>query len=89
MMDFGNAIKEMKKGNRVKRAVWDKEVFVALQPGYPSGIFPNENTRKTWNLSEDELFKCMPYFQIKNSDNTHSMYLFSNEDVLANDWSLI
>lgn len=88
MMDFSKALIKLKEGKRVKRAIWNDNQFIVLQKAYPDGIFPNEQTQKAWDLTPDELFRCMPYFQIKNADGSHSMYQFTNDDIISSDWSV-
>lgn len=88
-MTFEKALSLLKEGKKIRRAVWQENMFIARQKAYPDGIMPNEQTQEAWNLKPDELFKCKPYLQIKNADGSHSMYTPTNEDLLESDWSLI
>lgn len=89
MMDFGEALKHVKLGNKICRDGWNgKGMFVVYQKGYPDGIPCNKQTAEAWGLNEGDLFKCRPYLQIKNVDGSHSMWVPSIGDVLATDWHL-
>ena len=75
-MTFGIAIEAMKKGNKVARRGWNgKGMFVVYQKAYPNGIPCNKQTAEAWGLNEGDLFICNPYFQIKNVDGSHSMWV--------------
>ena len=77
-MTFGIAIEAMKKGNKVARRGWNgKGMFVVYQKAYPNGIPCNKQTAEAWGLNEGDLFICNPYFQIKNVDGSHSMWVLS------------
>lgn len=64
-------------------------MFVVMQKAYPDGILCNKQTADAWGLKEGDLFKCNPYFQIKNADGSHSMWVPSVGDLLSNDWKRI
>lgn len=64
-------------------------MFVVMQKAYPEGIPCNKQTAQAWGLKEGDLFKCNPYFQIKNADGSHSMWVPSVGDLLANDWRVL
>lgn len=63
-------------------------MFVVLQKGYPQGIPCNKQTAEAWGMKEGDLFRCNPYFQIKNVDGSHSMWTPSVGDLLAEDWEV-
>lgn len=85
---FGVALEYLKKGFQLQRLGWNgKGMFVVMQKGYPEGIPCNKQTAEVWGLNEGDLFKCNPYFQIKNIDGTHSMWIPSVGDLLADDWA--
>lgn len=89
-MTFGIAIEAMKKGNKVARRGWNgKGMFVVYQKAYPNGIPCNKQTAEAWGLNEGDLFICNPYFQIKNVDGSHSMWVPSINDCLAEDWIIV
>lgn len=88
-MTFGLAIEAMKKGKKVARAGWNgKGMFVVYQKGYPDGIPCNLQTAKVWGMNEGDLFKCNPYLQIKCADGSHTMWVPSINDMLAEDWTI-
>ncbi|MBR4025956.1 MAG: DUF2829 domain-containing protein [Lachnospiraceae bacterium] len=87
---FGEAIRHLKVGKKVARKGWNgKGMFVVYQKGYPKGIPCNKQTAKAWGMDEGDLFRCNPYLQIKNVDGSHSMWIPSIGDVLAEDWVLV
>lgn len=89
-MDFSKALILLKQGKRLKRTGWNgKGMCVVLQKGYPSGIPCNKQTADVWGLNEGELFKCNPYMQIQHPDKSHSMWLPSIGDLLAEDWEVV
>lgn len=89
-LTFGLAIEALKKGFKVARKGWNgKGMFVVYQKGYPQGIPCNIQTAKAWGLHEGDLFKCEPYLQIKMVNGSHSMWVPSINDVLAEDWEIV
>lgn len=89
-MTFGLAIEAMKKGYKVARKGWNgKGMFVVYQKGYPHGIPCNKQTAESWGIHEGDLFVCNPYLQIKQVDGSHSMWVPSIGDVLAEDWVFV
>ena len=89
-MRFGEALRCLKAGQRVARRGWNgKGMFVVYQKGYPQGIPCNKQTAEAWGMIEGDLFKCNPYLQIKQVDGSHSMWVPSIGDVLAEDWVIV
>lgn len=89
-LTFGLAIEAMKKGHKVARKGWNgKGMFVVYQKGYPQGIPCNKQTAEAWGMKEGEPFICNPYLQIKNVDGSHSMWVPSINDCLAEDWEVV
>lgn len=87
---FGEAIRLMKLGKHLARKGWNgKGMFVVYQKAYPDGIPCNKQTAEAWGIQEGDLFKCNPYFQIKNVNGTHSMWVPSINDCLAEDWYVV
>jgi len=88
-MAFGTALELLKKGCKVAREGWNgRGMFVVYQKGYPDGIPCNRQTAEAWGMDEGDLFKCNPYLQIRQADGSHSMWVPSIGDVLAEDWVL-
>lgn len=89
-LDFSEALKQVKAGKRIARDGWNgKGMFVVYQKAYPQGIPCNKQTAQAWGLNEGDLFKCEPYLQIKMANGSHSMWVPSINDVLAEDWHVI
>lgn len=89
MLNFGQALEELKKGNKIARKGWNgKGMFVVFQKGYPLGIPCNKQTAEAWGLKEGDLFKCEPYLQIKMVNGSHSMWVPSLNDILSEDWEV-
>jgi hypothetical protein len=89
-MKWGKVSDQLQKGRKAFRTGWNGSgMFVVYQRGYPDGIPCNAQTAQAWGLTEGDLFKCRPYFQIKNVDGSHSMWVPSIGDLLADDWQLI
>lgn len=86
-MTFGIALELLKKGVRVAREGWiGKGKIIVYQKGYPQGIPCNKQTAAAWGMQEGDLFVCRPYLQIRNGDGSHSMWVPSIGDCLADDW---
>lgn len=89
-LTFGEALEAVKQGKRIARAGWNgKGMFVVYQKGYPEGIACNKNTAEAWDLNEGDLFVVQPYLQIQNVDKSHSMWVPSINDCLAEDWAIV
>lgn len=89
-MNFSSALHSLKNGQKLARKGWNgKGMFVVYQKGYPNGIPCNKQTAKAWGLKKGDLFKCNPYLQIKNVDGSHSMWVPSVGDILAEDWEIV
>lgn len=89
-MTFGGALELLKMGFKVARKGWNgKGMFVVYQKGYPDGIPCNKQTAEAWGMNEGDLFRCNPYLQIRNVDGSHSMWVPSIGDVLADDWMVV
>lgn len=86
-MDFSDALRALKSGEHISRICWvTSGMFVVFQKGYPDGILCNEQTANAWRIKEGSLITCNPYLQIKNRDGSHSMWVPSIDDLLADDW---
>lgn len=89
-LNFGLAVEACKMGMKIARRGWNgRGMFVVYQKGYPDGIPCNANTAEAWGLPVGDLFRVQPYLQIRNVDNTHSMWVPSINDVLAEDWYVV
>jgi len=89
-LTFGIALELLKTGCKVARRGWNgKGMFIVYQKGYPQGIPCNKQTAEAWGLNEGDMFICNPYLQIKQMNGTHSMWVPSIGDVLAEDWEIV
>lgn len=89
-LPFGTALSLMKHGFKLTRKGWNgKGMFVVYQKGYPDGIPCNKQTAEAWGMQEGDLFRCNPYLQIRCADGSHSMWVPSINDCLANDWEVV
>lgn len=89
-ISFSIALEAVKRGSRISRYGWNgKGMFVVYQKGYPDGIPCNKQTAEAWGMQEGDLFKCNPYLQIQNADGSHSMWVPTIGDILANDWCIL
>ena len=87
--NFGWAIEAAKSGAKISRQGWNgKGMFVVYQKGYPQGIASNKQTAQAWGMKEGDLFRCEPYLQIQMVNGSHSMWVPSVNDVLAEDWTI-
>ncbi|MGB3465671.1 MAG: DUF2829 domain-containing protein [Cyclobacteriaceae bacterium] len=87
---FGRGLELLKKGFKIARKGWNgKGMFIVYQKGYPEGIPSNKQTAEAWGINEGDLFIVQPYLQIKNVDGSHSMWVPSINDCLAEDWIII
>lgn len=75
---------------RICRKDWMKDgQYVVYQKGYPDGISCNKQTAEAWGIEEGSNFVCNAYLQIRNADGSHSMWIPSMDDLLANDWCIV
>lgn len=89
-MKFEEVLPLLKAGRKAFRMGWHGPgLFVVLQKGYPDGIPCNKQTARAWDLQEGDLFVCNPYMQIKNTNETYSMWVPSIGDILAEDWRVM
>ena len=89
-MSFGIALELLKKGCKVAREGWNgRGMFAVYQKGYPDGVPCNRQTAEAWGMDEGDLFRCNPYLQIRQVDGSHSMWVPSVGDVLAEDWVVV
>lgn len=87
---FEDVLKLVKNGSKISRKGWNgKGMFVVYQKGYPEGIPCNEQTANSWGLNKGDIFKCEPYLQIQMVNGSHSMWVPSINDILADDWDVV
>lgn len=81
-MDFGDAIKKIKAGNKMTRKGWNgKNMFVYYVPEnrYPA---QTEAARSTFG----DTVPYKGYIALKTTDNDVVPWLASQTDLLADDW---
>ena len=84
---IGTAVKEMRRGERVRRQGWNgKGMYVTFQAGYPDGIAINANTARATGLPEGTVCKFLPYIMMRTADGSFVPWLCSQTDLLAEDW---
>ncbi len=78
MMDFGDALRAMKAGQRVMRAGWNgKGMWLQLVEGYQIASDPHLLGRR-----------LLPWIGMKTADGAFVPWLASQTDMLAEDWAL-
>lgn len=86
-LDFGDAIRFMKDGERVSRAGWNgKGMFVYL---VPPANYPVQTGAAKEFFGEGSLVPYNAYMAIKNVDDTVSTWVPSVNDCLAEDWLVV
>lgn len=88
-MNFGDALKDLKNGFRLKRDTWASIMYVVAQPGYPRGIPINSNTAAATRQPEGTVCVFRPYFMAELADGSYSPWMPSNTDLWAEDWHIM
>lgn len=88
MFDFGQALTEMKGGNKVKRQSWRFNAEIALMPG-SSDLMANITTSMSHSVDIGEKINVAPCFTLYNK-NENCLYAWTPRtvDILAEDWML-
>jgi hypothetical protein len=80
MMDFSEALKEVKNGKMIARSGWNgKGMFVTLQLTPPTTSFSHG----------EKSYSFLPYLQMKTADDKVVPWLASQTDILAEDWNVL
>ena len=90
-MKFGEAIEELKLGNRVTREGWNgKGMFLILIQG-TFNVAPAPNSPYYLNLPRDQtLIDIAPHIDMYTAQgNFQPGWLASQADMLADDWDII
>ena len=89
-MDFGDALRALKDGDRVTRSGWNgRGMFVVYQKGYPDGIPINANTAQATGIPEGTVCYFRPYLMMKTVDDEFVPWVISQTDALADDWERV
>jgi len=79
-MDFSEALKQLKNGERVSRAGWNGKGMWLKRIEYysvPQPILPGY------------IFHLLPWIGMKTADNGFVPWLCSQTDMLADDWGVL
>lgn len=89
-MDFGQALEELRRGERVARQGWNGEhMFVVLQRGYPDGVACNANTAAATGVPEGTVIRFRPYLMMRTADGDFVPWVASQTDLLSGDWRIV
>lgn len=88
-MDFSDALRQCKNGNKITRTGWNGPgQFVVHQAGYPDGIAINANTAQATGIPQGTVEKFAPYLMMRNAQGVFVPWLASQGDLLAEDWEV-
>jgi len=85
-MDFSDALKLLRKGEKVARSGWNgKGMFIYLVPA--GDYFPTTSVAKAY--FGGRLVPYQPYIAMKTVNGTVVPWLASQTDLLADDWEIV
>lgn len=86
-MDFGEAIRSLKAGNRVARAGWNgKGMFLVLVPGSQGLTVDEGRPLAKAGIPIGTVFNYLPHIDMWTAQGNFVPWLASQTDVLADDW---
>lgn len=86
-MDFGQAVKELKAGNKVSRSGWNgKSMFLFLVAG---STFRVNRAPLLGIYPEGTEVKYLSHIDMKTASGEIVPWLASQTDVLAEDWDIV
>jgi len=86
-MDFSEALKALKQGQRVARSGWNgKRMWLALVKANQWGFVNHNEIRKAVNEAE---LLLLPFIIMRTADDKLVPWLASQTDILAADWEII
>ena len=96
-MNFGEAIKAARVGNKIMRSGWNgKGMYVVLMPGMKLPPFNSQTPGKKVNdrtaeiIGEDTPLDCQPYFAMWTAlGQWQPGWLASQSDMLSDDWEIL
>jgi len=89
-MDFGDALREVRGGNRISRTGWNGSgMYVVYQQGYPAGIGINANTALATGIPEGTQCVFRPYLMMYTAQGEFVPWVASQTDILAEDWTYL
>lgn len=89
-MNFGEAIRGLKAGEKVQRAGWNGKGMFLMLVKPPQSASPNE-VKYEVNVNdryENIEHKLLPWIGMKTADDCFVPWLASQTDILADDWQL-
>lgn len=88
-MDFGDALKFMREGKRVKRVSWHFDAQLTIMPGYLK-VKANIATADAHGIGVCDEIAVAPYFSLYNrTENTLHAWTPRTIDLLAKDWQVV
>jgi len=85
MMDFSDALFEIKEGNRMTREGWNgADQFIFLVPG---STFTVDRPPLLGIYPEGTVINYLPHIDIRNAQGTIVPWLASQGDLMAEDWT--
>ena len=89
-MDFSDALRQCKNGNKITRSGWNGPgQYVVYQAGYPDGIAINANTARATGIEQGTVCSFAPYLMMRNAQGVFVPWLASQGDLLADDWQTV
>jgi hypothetical protein len=96
-MDFGEAIRELKKGKKLAREKWNgKNMFIVYMSGLKLPPYNTQGTNRKVNdrtakfIGEDTPLNSQPYLAMYNAQKEWIPgWLASQSDMLDNDWFVV
>ena len=89
-MDFSDALKVVKGGDRITRAGWNgKDMWLSMTPGQsiPAEKFWSPHN-KEFAVANGGSAEVLPYLTMKTADGKIVPWLASHSDILAEDWKV-
>jgi len=84
MMDFGDAVRALKRGEKISRTGWNgKGMFVYL---VPANSYPVQTGAAASHFGEGTMVPYRAYLALKTVDDDVATWVPSVSDVLAEDW---
>lgn len=89
---IGQAVKEMKDGERVSRSGWNgKDMWLSYTPGNEvpwMNLWSKQNKDFAYK-QPNRCVEVLPYITMKTADNKIVPWLCSQTDLLAEDWFVV
>jgi hypothetical protein len=86
-MDFGEALHDLKQGERVSRSGWNgKDMFIYLVPG---STFTVNRPPLLGIYPEGTSINYLPHIDMRTADGSCVPWLASQADLMAEDWELV